>query len=816
MILDQFGRVATAAPPPVRKVASPGFTDNMKVWHAYSSYLSSLYGLNYDAIVRAREPIANHVWVYACAMAIAQNIAQPEFKIMQETEDVLAARYTSAQKRGMVNWSPPRRENRQGIARHLRSDARRQGRKLKGMQPYLEHPVMSVFGKPNDLMPSMSEVWQVTWLWMSIRGSAFWVLQNKDDTPLMPGDYPEEIWPMSPDLFEPVFSENRLAAWWYRVPKGAGRTTDSRRILLQLHEVVNFKYPNPFDLIRGFTPSTAAASAVHQDMLAKDHNRSSLMNGAEPGGVLVAEIGSEFETPDKEQEFIEKWAQRHKGPKNARKPTILRGMEWIPTGMNNKDLEYIEMLRWDREEILAAYGMPKSILSVTDDLNYATQTAQDKNFWDKNLMPKIEYSERVIDGTLMYNESDNVMACFDLSTVQALKGGAAEMLAAAKSACGPELHMPPRVAFEAVGLDIEGYEGDDKSLITPMLTTVENVLMQSAPPPLIGDVPPLLPGGDVNPPATPLLPTPGGSPQQPGQQPNKVPPLLPAPGQPAAGQPNKVPPLLHLMDKTIVRAKRVETWKNITRLVQQPHESMMSSAWRGWVLNEAQIALEQFDRVAAGKKAFDAIVLWVEKEINDIEAIFPDVNDMAKRLRQKMRPQYQAEMQSTYDFTVKEIGGINVFEIDDPRIQRVIEKREDILVGNAPKTLQRNMRESISKGIQNGETLEQLRRRVARTYKVAASSPKALTVARTESAGFMNAARDEMFKIQGFKEQDWLTAEDEHVRPNHVTFGEAGPQEMGFNWLSLVDGSGTLEFAGDSRAPAGEVINCRCVMGAAR
>ena len=82
---------------------------------------------------------------------------------------------------------------------------------------------------------------------------------------------------------------------------------------------------------------------------------------------------------------------------------------------------------------------------------------------------------------------------------------------------------------------------------------------------------------------------------------------------------------------------------------------------------------------------------------------------------------------------------------------------------------------------------------------------------RTETAGIMNSTRDEMFKQQGFTKELWVTAGDEVVREDHVTFGGAGPQDRDFNYMTLVSGGGLLRFPNDAAAPVGQVVNCRCI-----
>jgi hypothetical protein len=68
-----------------------------------------------------------------------------------------------------------------------------------------------------------------------------------------------------------------------------------------------------------------------------------------------------------------------------------------------------------------------------------------------------------------------------------------------------------------------------------------------------------------------------------------------------------------------------------------------------------------------------------------------------------------------------------------------------------------------------------------------------------------------MFRAQGFGKHEWVSAGDENVRDSHVTYGAAGPQDIGFNFMTLTGGGGVLRHPGDVEAPVGETVNCRCL-----
>lgn len=740
----------------------------------FAGYVSALYQLDSPSIIRAQRPLTNHGWLYAAAMIRAVNLSQAPLYLYRETEATLSRRRDVSLKR-YGRWHGPKAgAGRMAVHRHLSkasNPARYRGARLKALEIDLDHPLSHLLLKPNDIL-SQAALIQITSLWLSLRGECIWMLIRKDGRPLSIGEYPEEIWPLSPDLFTPRFSQNRLIGWWFKagtckVPRGL---SSAGMEPIGLHEIIQFKYPNPDDPYRGLTPLTAAASNIDHDLMVSQHNRNILANGADPGGILTYD--GEL-NPDEEEEGIRKWESRHKGPGRRNRLAILRGAwKYTPTGLSPQDMQHLESQRWNRETLFGVLRVPKSTAGVTDDLNYATQLGQDKNLWDKSLLPDVALIETTLDSTLLFEETDDVVVAFDLSGIEALREGMSSQIDSALKLMDQKAHMPPRTAFELVGLtEIPEYEGDDVSLIPGLVTPVSDILNPEEPPP---------------PPPPEETPEDDSDPAE-EEEDEETPPV------------EEAVAFVNICLGRSRRNKAARSWKNFIK-VQGQVENAMRRNWRSWIKIERDLQLAEFD------KATKAL---------DIDAILVPLPDLQSRIGAKFRPSYAGALESTYALVDSEVGGVPTFELDDPKITAVFDRRMKILTEGPPKTLQNALRSSLAEGVRTGESIMQLRERVSEVFKISASSPKTLQIARTESAGFMNNAREEMFVLSGFKELEWVTAGDENVRESHKYFGSLGPQPVGTNYLSLPgypgSASGTLEFPGDTRAGAGEIVNCRCV-----
>ncbi len=289
------------------------------------------------------------------------------------------------------------------------------GRKVKGLEPEPFHPISQLIIRPNPYMLGCQLVEAIA-LHLSLEGECFLLPIPPNGGRWSPGQEVEEIYPILPrhmrEVCDPVTGQLLFWEWTPGLNKGFGRYMLQR---LLPDEIIQLKYYNPKNLFRGAAPIASAAMAITQDLLSDSHNTATLENGADPGGILVYE--GKLDPEDRER-YRAEFLDRHQGPENRRRLAILEnGFDYRSTGMSHEDMEFMEQKKWNREQVLAVLRVPKAILSITDDLNYATQLGQDRNFWNKCLIPIVKMIESVFSMTLLYGEPDTVVVAFDLSSV---------------------------------------------------------------------------------------------------------------------------------------------------------------------------------------------------------------------------------------------------------------------------------------------------------------------------------------------------------------------------------------------------------------
>jgi phage portal protein BeeE len=748
----------------------------------YGSYLKSLYGLELPSMRKAEQPFIHHPWVYSAAMLAAINIAQVPYYVYIETDEEVNARAAQTKSRGQKWYGPMSGLKRRAIQRHLIGQKRRRaaGLRCRGLEPDWNHEFMDVLLKPNDLMTA-NEFWQVTILWLWLRGGLYWVCLAEEDRPLAPGEMPTEIWPISPDLIRPKIVGGVLQGWEYYTPGSwLGKASHGfrKRALFERHEIIAFRFVDPTDPLGMISPLAAAASGIKGDMMAIDHNSSLLENNAEPGGVLI--FPEEYEGDEKEVgKFVRRFEERHEGPRNSRRTAVLRGgITYQPTSLSPRDMDFMGQREWNRDEELAVMRTPRSVVGVTENLNYATQLGSDRNYWDKNLLPTMFGIERTLDGTLFFEQPDNVMGMFDTTNVEPLRVGLEDKIGMAINLAGSVLRLPPRQALERAGVEgIEEYEGDDQVLVAPNMVKIDDVLNPPDPAPEgpMPEAPPV--GGD---------------------------------GEEEIENENDDKPRAPKGDPRTKASKRQRAQQKFFESRQTQAERIVATQYARWVKKVFQEQLDVFDSVTRTK----GLRLWhnapFTKSPLDVGGILVKLAGWKKMLQTAMRGIEHTILELAFETAISDIGGMAVFELDHPEILEVFRNRVIKLADTVPHRIHEKLKTDLAAGFGLGETVQDLRKRIAETLNVESSSSKVLTIARTESGGMLNDARDKMFSLQGLRHFEWSSASDEHVRESHRIFGAAGPRPAGFNWLELTGKEGKLTRPHDPEAPADEVINCRC------
>jgi HK97 family phage portal protein len=274
-------------------------------------------------------------WVYACTSAVADEVATIEFRLQQKNGDT---------------W-----------------------------KDIDTHPAIDLLTRVNPAMSS-DELWGSTQSYLDLEGNGFlYVVRNGKKEPT-------EIWPLNPTKVEVKPGKNFLV-------DGYVYTNDAgKRVPFTPKEIIHFKRFNPNSQYRGIGTVAAAALAIDTDDYASTWNRNFFSNSALPAAVMQ----TEGKLTDEQYERVKaQWEAQYRGVANAHRTAILEGgLKLEKLSLSQKDMDYLESRRFGRDEIMAMFKTPKTVLGITEDVNRANAEATDYVYAKRVVSPVCASSPR--------------------------------------------------------------------------------------------------------------------------------------------------------------------------------------------------------------------------------------------------------------------------------------------------------------------------------------------------------------------------------------------------------------------------------------
>lgn len=244
--------------------------------------------------------------------------------------------------------------------------------------PAPEHPSVELWNKPNPHMPGrmFREIFQQH---VELVGEADFVIST---VKIAGANVPIEMWPVRPDRIKPVPDP-------YEFIKGYVYTSpDGEKVPLEPHEVQRIMMPNPADPYRGLGPVQAIMTDLDSAKYSAEWNRNFFENSAEPGGVI--EVDHRMQD-DEFEELRERWNAGHRGVNKAHRVAILEsGAKYVARGFTQKDMQFAELRMLSRNVILEAFGFPKHMLGIAEDVNRANAEAAEYLYSKYRLVQRLD------------------------------------------------------------------------------------------------------------------------------------------------------------------------------------------------------------------------------------------------------------------------------------------------------------------------------------------------------------------------------------------------------------------------------------------
>lgn len=169
---------------------------------------------------------------------------------------------------------------------------------------------------------------------------------------------------------------------------------EKEKVKLDRNSVIWLRRPHPLDPYLSLTPLESCGVAIEIEMLAKIYNRNFLINDGRPGGLLV--LRSEVDDDDK-FELQSRFAGNINRAGAVSVVSSENGADFVDTASNPRDAAYVQMRQLTKEEILAAFGVPESIIGNASGRTFANASEEGKVFWMETMLPHLDMISQGLD-----------------------------------------------------------------------------------------------------------------------------------------------------------------------------------------------------------------------------------------------------------------------------------------------------------------------------------------------------------------------------------------------------------------------------------
>lgn len=242
-------------------------------------------------------------------------------------------------------------------------------------EPVLEHIALSTLNYVNPLKTLYDQI-EATQTYLELTGEAFWVV-------LRQGNTPKELWLLRPDWVKIVPDEKEIIKHYIYNP--GGLVND--RVIIPRESMIHFKYFHPLNPYRGKGSIQAAALPLDIHTFAQEYNRNFFFNSAIPSLVFTTDKRLS-ETAIKR--FINQWLASYGGRAKSNKIAFLGGgLKMDKVSQGSKELDFPVQQKMMRDDILAVFKVPKTILGMTDDVNRANAFSTTRSFMERVITPRM-------------------------------------------------------------------------------------------------------------------------------------------------------------------------------------------------------------------------------------------------------------------------------------------------------------------------------------------------------------------------------------------------------------------------------------------
>ena len=622
---------------------------------------------------------------------------------------------------------------------------------LPEVSAWLRHPMRGF---------SWSDFVEASIGWLKMQ-ECFWVL---DDSTLVPFPGARTEFPpvviARPDRMRAVIAGGQLTGWVFTPPSG-------RAVALLPEQVIQLRYPNPYDDFRGLGEYPSAANAAEADWLAGKFSRNLMANNGDLGGIVIAKSGVPSD-PQREQIIMDLRAKRAAQLRGELRYTFMTGdIDIKDPKITSVDAGFLGQRAGNRAEIANAFGVPPSMFEQAASYSIGSASDYYRLISDTCIPTGKKFCDAL--GLLITKLTGQAVECeFDWDdhpVMQAVRRERFDTVAKLWST-----GMPMKDISDVLGLDLPRFAGDDVGFVAISVTPIGQA---QEPPP--------------NPTTSPEF-------SEPTALASPVPPEVKA----LAG-------LLRakmgsgVMQKAATKGRNAKLWEHHMRQRSGTVKQFEGKTSR--LLNQYRaVALRKLQEHGASAKAMTA-------KAGPIEMIF-DAARFGAELHASFRGIYDSALQSGADQVTGEVGA-DPWQFPPQKALEFITGRTTSVQG-CGETVRSQLNTTLSEGYEAGEGMDDLMGRVRACFNNLLKH-EVRRIAMTETGMTFNFSRHEAMSAAGIRYKSWLSSHGPTVRPTHMDAEERYESDpIPINEPFEVGGE-QLMHPGDPDGSPENIINCQCI-----
>jgi HK97 family phage portal protein len=628
-----------------------------------------------------------------------------------------------------------------------------------------DDPFIERLNDPNPFM-SRQDIIEYLAIFLESTGEAFWLFDDGAGSGRTPGTplklaQVKEIWPLPSQEMKPIPSDKTLFAGYEFKPKGSGKSDT-----YSTEEVFHVRYPSPCDLLEAQGAIQSVTGDIASDAYAQGFEKFIMKNLA--ANIIFLKTEGRF-TQDQRDDYKKSLAQVFQ---NVRIAFMENGLDFATPQLAAKDLPFLQLDMRRAKRILGALGVPP-IMVGSEDAKYDNAEQQKRFFYGETIKPKAARIGAML--TKKYHAmggSKTVRIVLDLSGIQELQPDNKVRAETAKT--WHEMGYPLNSCIKIFGVSgMEEVEGGDVPLVTAGLIPLDQVI--DPPEPL-----------EVE-----------GTPED-----------APAPKTPKVGAEtdDEIEEDKPAGKKSIAADKAIDDahWKRFL-VTSEPGMRRLRARLKVYFKAQKKMILA---RVSEHFRGFDG-TLTKDARVSLIMANFSI--EEPKKLAKASKPIIRSIYEKLGKQAIADVGASIAFNIDSPRAAEFLTDHVFKFASQVSETSRVRLTELLTEKFASGSTQKELTDAIQAEFGFY-ERYRAARIARTESGIAGNQGILDGMIQAGVERKRWISSRDEKVRETHQV---ADGQEVGINEPFDVGGA-LLEAPGDPDGPAEEIINCRCVVRAAR